>query len=183
LKRCYNVQKRIFVKNYLSNDKKKSIHRRKKISFVSNYKNQLKMNCQLCQKELDAYREGTLPFDLKTQVESHLETCETCKQVYSFLILANKVIKTEKELDPDPFLVTRVMAQIENLEKPYYETGIMLTRILRPVMVTILLAGAVFSGILLGNLSRPAGNKEKIPVELALLNDAALESVDILSNE
>ncbi len=141
------------------------------------------MNCQLCQKELDAYREGILPFDMKTQVESHLETCGTCKQVYSLQILADNVIKTEKELDPDPFLLTRVMARIENLEEPEYETGIMFTKILRPVLVTILLAGAVFSGILLGNLSRPAGNKEKIPVELALINDAALESVDILSNE
>jgi hypothetical protein len=120
---------------------------------------------------------------MKTQVEYHLETCERCKQVYSFQILTDKVIKTEKELDPDPFLLTRVMARIENLEEPEYETGIMLTRILRPVMVTILLAAAVLFGILLGNLSRPAGNNEKIPVELALINDAALESVAILSNE
>ena len=141
------------------------------------------MNCQLCQKELEAYREGILPSDMKTQVESHLETCEKCKQIYSLQILADKVIITEKELDPDPFLVTRVMAQIENLEEQEYESGIMLTRILRPVMVTILLAGAVFFGILLGNLSRPAGSREKIPVELALINDSALESVIILSNE
>ena len=36
------------------------------------------MNCQLCQKELDAYRDGKLPRDMMTQVESHLKACEAC---------------------------------------------------------------------------------------------------------
>ena len=37
------------------------------------------MNCQLCQKELDAYREGRLSDDMRTQVEAHLQAlCRMC---------------------------------------------------------------------------------------------------------
>ncbi len=140
------------------------------------------MNCQLCQKELDAYREGKLPRDMKTQVESHLKTCATCSGIYRLQILADKVMDQEKDLQSDPFLATRVMASIENLEdsdKP----GTAFIRILKPVLITVSMAAAIFFGIMLGNLSRPVTDREKIPVELALIDDAAIESVNILSNE
>ncbi|NLJ44160.1 MAG: hypothetical protein GX431_10910 [Bacteroidales bacterium] len=141
------------------------------------------MNCQLCQKNLDAYQEGRLPSDMMTQVESHLETCDSCKRIYNAQLLAGRVIITEKETDANPFLVTRVMAMIENMENTGHEKESLRIRLLRPALVTVSLAAAVFFGIMLGNLSRPARNADKIPVELALINDASLESVDILSNE
>ncbi|MFZ0282180.1 MAG: zf-HC2 domain-containing protein [Bacteroidales bacterium] len=140
------------------------------------------MNCQLCQKDLDAYREGKLPRDMKTQVESHLRTCETCSGIYQLQILADKVMDQEKELQSDQFLATRVMAGIENPEDYKYR-GAALIRLLRPVLYTVSMAAAILSGIMFGNLSRPATNREKIPVELALINDAAIESVNILLNE
>jgi hypothetical protein len=45
------------------------------------------------------------------------------------------------------------------------------------------MAAAIFFGIVLGNLSRPATSREKLPVELALIDDATIESVYTLSNE
>ena len=36
------------------------------------------MNCQLCQKELDAYHGGRLSGDMRTQVEAHLKLCAEC---------------------------------------------------------------------------------------------------------
>ena len=141
------------------------------------------MNCQLCQKNLDAYQEGRLPSDTMTQVESHLETCDSCKRIYNIQLLANRVMNSEKETVVNPFLATRVMAGIETLENAGYEKESFNVRILRPALITISLAAAVFFGIVLGNLSRPDVNSNQIPVELALINDAFLESVNILSNE
>lgn len=141
------------------------------------------MNCQLCQKNLDAYQEGRLPSDMMTQVESHLKICDSCKRMHNAQLLADRIISNEKETDANPFLVTRVMAMIENLGNTGHEKEYVGTRILRPALITVSLAAAVFFGIILGNLSRPARNADKIPVELALINDASLESVDILSNE
>lgn len=141
------------------------------------------MNCQLCQKELDAFGEGKLPRDIMTQVESHLKGCETCAGMYKLQILAAKVMNQEKELQPDPFLATRIMASIENLENSEYKPVTLFKRMLKPVVITVSMAAAIFFGIMLGNLSRPATYRETIPVELALIDDATIESVNILSNE
>jgi predicted anti-sigma-YlaC factor YlaD len=141
------------------------------------------MNCQLCQENLEAYQEGKLPSDKMTQVESHLKTCDSCKRLFEIQILAGRVIGVEKETDADPFLATRVMAQIERLDAERKENTPLGARIFRPVLITLSLAAAVFFGIMLGNLSRPAGNFSKVPLELALINDVSLESVDILSLE
>lgn len=141
------------------------------------------MNCQLCQENLDAYREGRLPAGMMTQVESHLKTCDSCKKLSEIQILANRVISVEKETDVDPFLVTRVLANIERLDAAGFGNAPLGAGILRPALITLSLAAAVLFGIMLGNLSRPAGNAGKIPLELALINDASLESVDILSLE
>ena len=114
------------------------------------------MNCQLCQKEMDAYRDGKLPRDMMTQVESHLKACETCSGIYGLQLLADKVMDQEKELQSDPFLATRVMAGIDNLEDSGYKPATVFIRVLKPVLVTVSMAAAIFFGIMLGNLSRPA---------------------------
>ena len=141
------------------------------------------MNCQLCQENLEAYQEGKLPSDMMTQVESHLKKCDPCKMLFEIQILAGRVMSVEKETAANPFLATRVMAQIERLDAEREENTPLGARILRPVLITLSLAAAVFFGIMLGNLSRPVGNFSKVPLELALINDASLESVGILSLE
>ena len=55
-----------------------------------------KMNCQLCQKELDAWRDGKLPGERKIQVESHVKACETCSGIFRLQQLADKVIDRAK---------------------------------------------------------------------------------------
>lgn len=141
------------------------------------------MNCQLCQENLDAYQEGRLPSGMMTQLESHLETCDSCKRLSDIQLLANRVIRVEKETEVDPFRATRIMANIERLDNERFENALPGLKILRPVLISLSLAAAVLFGIMLGNLSRPAGNTGKVPLELALINDASLESVDILSLE
>jgi predicted anti-sigma-YlaC factor YlaD len=120
---------------------------------------------------------------MKVQVESHLKECKPCSGIYRLQILADKVIDQEKELQPDLFLATRVMAYVDNLEGSGYKSATVFTRVFKPALITASMAAAVFSGIMLGNLSRPVTDREKIPVEFALIDDASLESVNILSNE
>lgn len=141
------------------------------------------MNCQLCQKELEAYREGILPRDMKTQVESHLAGCKECTDIYVLQILSDRVIGEEKSLLPDPFLSTRILAGIEKSESPRSETFPVITRVLRPALLTLSLAAAVFLGVIIGNIYKPAGMVKIIPVEMALIDDASLESIDILLTE
>lgn len=141
------------------------------------------MNCQLCRKEIDAYRGGKLPADMMTQVESHLKTCEACAEVLRLQAIADRVMNHEKETQSDPFLSTRVMALINNNEEQEYNKRTVFTMLLKPVLITVSMAAAIFIGVLMGNLSYPGRNSEPIPVELALIDDATIESLNILTNE
>jgi len=141
------------------------------------------MNCQLCQKESDAYREGKLPPDTRTQVEAHLKVCEKCAESYRLQTLAERVINHEKEILSNPFLSTRIMTGIENIETPGYKTIPAFRRILKPALVSVSLAAAILYGVMVGNIYQSVQSKNSIPVELALIDDATIESVNILSNE
>ncbi len=143
------------------------------------------MNCELCKKELDISLEGKLPEGISNQVEEHLKSCQECAVSYRSMIVANKVMDEEKAIEPNPFLVTRVMAEIEELEQkheirqrvPVYQ------KVLKPFLISVSIAAAVFAGVMTGNIYKPVEHSNEIPVELSYMNDAALESVDVLANQ
>ena len=141
------------------------------------------MNCQLCQTLSDEFREGKLPDDTKTQVEDHLATCKECAESYKMQVLADRVINQEKELLSNPFLITRIMEQIENPETLHHQTVPVYRRVWRSAFITASVAAAIFLGVLIGNINKPVVAKYHIPLELVLIDDATIESLNILSNE
>jgi predicted anti-sigma-YlaC factor YlaD len=141
------------------------------------------MNCQLCQKELDAYQEGRLPDDMKTQVEEHLQHCTECAESYNLQLIVQKIINEEKIISPDPYLTTRIMAHIGNQEKSGSKTISPFVRVLRPVLMVTSMAAAIFTGVLIGNIYKPSVGRIPKPVELALIDDVAIEAVNVLTNE
>jgi len=143
------------------------------------------MNCQLCQKKLDAYREGKMPDGMKIQVELHLENCEECAEYYQMAIIADKVMNEEKNEQSNPFLSTRIMADIEELEhqKAIVRSIPKYKKVLKPALISISVAAAIFLGVFMGNIYNPIQTSKSIPIEMAYMNDAALESVNMFSNE
>ncbi len=141
------------------------------------------MNCRLCRKELDAYQEGMLPEGTRSQVENHLGECKECSESFKLVGLANRVMEDEKSMQQNPFLVTRIMANIGELENnrvgsqivPFYQ------KVLKPALVGFSVAAAIFIGIVVGNFDVPAQSANKLPVEMAYMNDMALESVNLFS--
>ena len=143
------------------------------------------MNCQLCQKELDAYLGGKIPGGTRIQVEEHLGTCSECAESYRLVKLAADVINEEKDLKSNPFLVTKIMAGIEAAEQKH-ESHIAIPiyqNLFKSALITGSIAAAMVIGILVGNIYKPAPMEKNLPAELAYLNDAALESVDLFSIE
>lgn len=138
------------------------------------------MNCQQCQKEIDAYIEGKLDPSGKVQIESHLRECRACNEFYRIRTLAERVIAEEKELIVNPFLATRVMAQLEKSEIRRV-TG--LKGFLRPALFTVSMAAAVLTGVMIGSIPLGSQNNKSLPVELRLIDDTILESIDLLSLE
>jgi len=143
------------------------------------------MNCQLCQKEMDAYLWGKLPGGTRVQVEEHLGTCSECAESYRLVKLAANVINEEKELKSNPFLVTKIMAGIESANQTHesHITSLIYYHLFRSAMITGSIAAAMVIGIMVGNIYKPAPTVQSLPTELASLNDAALESVDLFSIE
>ena len=138
------------------------------------------MNCELCHKEFDGWREDRLTPEMRDQVESHLKECSDCNDYYRVLILTDRVIAGEKELEVNPYLSARVMTAIGNNQA---ESKVYFPRILRPVLMTVSMAAAVFLGVMMGSIPQRNLNGIELPIELALIDDAGLESIDVLLNE
>jgi predicted anti-sigma-YlaC factor YlaD len=132
---------------------------------------------------LDAYPGGRLPDDIKTQVEKHLQYCADCAETYNLELLTEKIINQEKLISPDPYLTTRIMAQIEISETTAHKSMSPFTRIIKPALITVSMAAAIFAGVMIGSIYKPSVRVLQRPLELALIDDVAIEAVDILSNE
>jgi len=138
------------------------------------------MNCELCHKEFDAWHKDRLTPAMRDQVESHLKTCSECNEFYRIQILTDRVIAGEKDLQVNPYISARVMAEIENRQA---EGKASFPRILRPVLITVSMVAAVFLGVMMGSIPQRNLNGNELPVELALIDDAELELIGILLNE
>lgn len=143
------------------------------------------MNCSLCRKKMDSYISGSLHGDVKKDVRTHLDGCRECSKLYAALHITNQVINQEKEIKSNPFLATRVMTQIESKEEITSTVGgLALTRILQPVFLTASIVLALFIGIYAGNSYQTKTTAQNmVPEELLLLNDASMESLNLILSE
>jgi predicted anti-sigma-YlaC factor YlaD len=141
------------------------------------------MNCQLCQKESDNYREGKLSGDLKMQVEAHLHECSECSEIFRIESIAESIIDDEKAIMPAIDLTDRIMNRIGKKENTDNKISMPILRVLRPALIMASMAAAIFIGVMIGNIYKPAVTGNIRPLELSLMDDAAIESINILSNE
>jgi predicted anti-sigma-YlaC factor YlaD len=142
------------------------------------------MNCELCKIDLEAYREGRLPEGIGIQVKEHLKSCKSCTEIYNLVLLADRVIEEEKGVQSNPYLSTRIMAGIENLDPKHekYKHVPVYQNIFKPALITVSIAVAIFIGVMAGSIYKPSGNVNEVPVELSYMNDAAIESVSVFAN-
>ena len=141
------------------------------------------MNCEFCHKNLDEYRAGSLPHDMRILVEDHLKKCKDCAEILSLLNLAEKVIRKEKQQESNPFLSTRIMTAIDTAGTTIPHSSPVFIRVIKSFAILVSLAAVIYTGIIIGNLSDSANNSNALPLELLLINDADIEAVSLLSTE
>jgi hypothetical protein len=141
------------------------------------------MNCRLCQENLDAYREASLPVDMMSQLEEHLAECAECQYILREESLLYGLIAGEKNSPSSGVSVQVVMNAVSSgrIELPVSQRGYM--SIVRPTLIAASLAAALFAGILIGDLYALPGNNPGKPDELKMMNDSYIESITELSNE
>jgi predicted anti-sigma-YlaC factor YlaD len=140
------------------------------------------MNCSTCQKNVSAYLEEKLPGEIQRSTESHLQNCKQCSKFYNEVEIAYSIIDREKASTFNPFLATRVMATIEQFETPVYKESVY-KRVLQPILIAVSIAIAVFAGIKAGSLYTSKPTSHAVPTEMAMMNDAALESLNVYSTK
>lgn len=143
------------------------------------------MNCKYYQKEFEKYLEGSLPEGTRLQVSGHIKGCTACNKELRLLELAEKIINEEKRLESNPFLSTRVMAIIDEMEQkpknPVFDN--LFGKVFKPVLITVTLTAALLLGIFAGSLNSPVDQSVQIPDEISYMDDAFIESLDLFLTE
>jgi hypothetical protein len=141
------------------------------------------MNCAQYQNYLEAYCLTKLHSNVRTEVEVHLRSCRRCAGLYKLMTLAGRVMDEEKELQSNPFLPIRIMARIEDIRNPVIRRIPAFTRVAKPAILLVSLTVVIALGVLLGNIYRPVQHRDSFSVEMSWIDDAAIESVTVLSND
>lgn len=70
------------------------------------------MTCKEMEDLLPGMIDGALPDTEIKRIEAHLETCASCRKALADMRIADERVKNLEEVEPPPWLKTRVMAQI-----------------------------------------------------------------------
>ena len=103
------------------------------------------MDCTEVEELIWFYSEGSLPESSMIQVKEHLQQCSVCSGLHAEIDHALTLLDAEKQVTANPFLITRIIQQMENSRQN--KQIFSLNTAIRSFMVTSL---AILAGILLG---------------------------------
>ena len=133
------------------------------------------MKCKIPDRDLFLYAENSLSAEAKDQIESHLAECSECTHFLSFLEESMKIVQKDKEIDPNPFLFTRIMSRIENKkEETRYSK-----KFIPAFVFSLLLITGILGGVLMGSLYSGSSNySNDLQEEVSYFNDIRQESIE-----
>jgi predicted anti-sigma-YlaC factor YlaD len=137
------------------------------------------MDCNICKSEIENYIAGQLPEETMILMKQHLEKCAECSEILRIITVTEKIISEEKSIESNPYLSARVMAIIESgdQKKGYAVPEKSLRGMLRPVVISFAIMGAVILGIKIGKLAPTSNYANQVPDEISYLNDIEIESL------
>ena len=141
------------------------------------------MNCTDYQDKFDRYVEGRLTDNLRQEIDDHIENCFECRELLALTELSELVFREEKKIESNPFLSSKIMAQLEDKQRARSESEILSIRVLRPILVAASIILAVILGISVGNMSSSVYLSHQLPDELIYINDAEIESLSLFITE
>ncbi len=114
------------------------------------------MTCDRIHGSLIFYLEGSLSGHEMEAVQQHLTECPECALFLEQLEGSLQVIETEKKIESNPFLITRIEQQIETMqEKKSNSFFPAFQKILQPAMLALLLIASVMAGMKMGESLTP----------------------------
>lgn len=140
------------------------------------------MNCDSCRKLSGDFLSKSLPAVTLESIANHLSTCSSCSEFYKLENRIDLLVARDLEQEPGPFVKTRIMAAITNVDKPVHATKRTVLA-LKPVLITLSMAAAIYAGVLIGSILEKKPSADKLPVEMALIDDSVIESIPNLTND
>lgn len=133
------------------------------------------MKCKIPDRNFILYAEGSLTAEAKDQIESHLAECSECTQFLSFLEESMNVIQKDKEINPNPFLITRILSGIENEKaEPEYSK-----KLVPAFVFSFILVAGILGGVFMGSLYSGNSNySNDLQEEVSYFNDIRQESIE-----
>lgn len=140
------------------------------------------MKCKEVRKRLADYASGDLKPELYGIVGKHLETCQECSALIEQLNSTMELIDKRKKLEPNPFLYTRIKEKLsDSAENEVLIQVPVFKRILQPIVLSLLMTGALFTGIKIGNIVVSEREQALNYIEKTeyYLNDLEHESLEV----
>ena len=140
------------------------------------------MNCTFIKDNLFAIAEGTLPPNEQSVADKHIQTCSGCRKFFIYFRSVEETIQTTKSTEPDPFISTRIIANLESRYLSTSENTSFLFRFfLRPALLSLVLGMAIFTGILFGRFGITKHNQISQAKDLSELRSEL--NIDALADE
>ena len=134
------------------------------------------MKCEPIKQNLFNYAEGNLSEVEKLMVTEHLKSCSDCRKLANILIDSFELIESQKVLNPNPFIYTRIeqKLQTQKLTKSY-------SGILKPILVSLMILISLYGGIRIGKIyiDTATTNQYSSNSENYYWNDITQESLEI----
>ncbi len=105
------------------------------------------MNCKAIQDKIIFYLEGSLSGEETAAIRQHLGSCGKCQALSQEIESTLGWIEKQKQSKPSPFILTRVMASIENRERG---KTTLWRGVLHPALVSVAVAAGILFGVFLG---------------------------------
>ena len=106
-----------------------------------------KMDCTFVRSNLFSYEEQQLSAKERIEFENHLHSCAECSRIVSEFHTVISIIEKKKSDEPNPFMQTRTIQQIESQLEGEQEHSIpVFQRILRPLSFSFMLLVAMLIG-------------------------------------
>ena len=135
-----------------------------------------------------SYFFGELSEEEKKQVEHHLATCRECSSSYDKLKGTLSVIEAERKLEPTAYMYSKIqnkIALLKDTEEAIYRKP-WLVQLLKPVYISVFIAFAVATGMLVGNNlninSKNSSTKSSYSYTVNNTKDFYILGVDVENN-
>ncbi|MCE1197736.1 MAG: zf-HC2 domain-containing protein [Marinilabiliales bacterium] len=137
------------------------------------------MECSEFKDQLQSMLDGQLSAAERSRMENHQQQCPRCAAELGWMQQFYGAIEQERRVTPSTELTDRILDQWALNRLKGRERNLVFGRVERLFIAASILI-AILGGVKIGDLIHKMETKDRVPMELALLDDLAMEDIGAL---